>query len=90
MLGEIFSRPLSAWRRITLNSLTRTFRTPRVLDEKIRLKGYEGDLRQMTVIDLGHEEPTVILTNNFSIKCSTLVTRYAHRMLIENGISDAI
>jgi len=90
MLGEIFSRPASAWRRITLNSLTRTFRTPRVLDEKIQLKGYDGHLRQVTVTDLGHEEPTIILTNNFSIKCPTLVTRYAHRMLIENGISDAI
>ena len=90
MLGEIFSRPASAWRRITLNSLTRTFRTPRVLDEIIRLKDYDGDLRQVSVTDLGHEEPTIILTNNFSIKCPTLVTRYAHRMLIENGISDAI
>jgi hypothetical protein len=90
MLGEIFSRPASAWRRITLNSLTRTFRTPKVLDEKIHLKGYDGDLRQVSITDLGHEEPTIILTNNFSIQCPTLVTRYAHRMLIENGISDAI
>ncbi len=90
MLGEIFTQPASAWRRITLNSLTRSFRTPRVLDEKIRLKGYDGDLRQVTVTDLGHEEPTIILTNNFAITCPKLVTRYAHRMLIENGISDAI
>jgi hypothetical protein len=90
MLGEIFSKPASAWRRITLNSLTRTFRTPKVLDERIHLKDYDGDLRQVTVTDLGHEDPTIILTNNFSIKCPTLVTRYAHRMLIENGISDAI
>ena len=90
MLGEIFSRPASAWRRITLNSLTRTFRTPKVLDERIQLKGYDGDLRQVTVTDLGHEEPTIILTNNFSIQCPALVTRYAQRMLIENGISDAI
>jgi hypothetical protein len=90
MLGEIFSRPASAWRRITLNSLTRTFRTPKVLDERIRLKGYDGTLRQVTVTDLGHEEPTIILTNNVSITCPALVTRYAQRMLIENGISDAI
>ena len=90
MLGEIFSRPASAWHRITLNSLTRTFRTPKVLDERIQLKGYDGDLRQVTVTDLGHEEPTIILTNNFSIQCPALVTRYAQRMLIENGISDAI
>lgn len=90
MLGQIFSQPASAWRRISLNSLTRAFRTPRVLDEKIRLKGYSGELRQVTVTDLGHDEPTLILTNNFSITCPRLVTRYAQRMLIENGISDAI
>ncbi len=90
MLGEIWSRPASAWRRITLKSLTRAFRTPRVLDERIRLKSYEGELRQVTITDLGHDEPTILLTNNFAVKCSTLVTRYAQRMLIENGISDAI
>jgi hypothetical protein len=90
MMGEIWSRSASAWRRITLNSLTRTFRTPKVLDEHIRLKGYEGELRQVTVTDLGHEDPTVLLTNNFAIKCPALVTRYAQRMLIENGISEAI
>ena len=88
--GAIWSRPASAWRRITLNSLTRTFRTPKVLDERIRLKGYEGKLRQVTIIDLGHEEPTVLLTNNFQSDCPALVTRYAQRMLIENGISEAI
>jgi hypothetical protein len=59
MLGQIFSRPASAWRRITLPSLTRTFRTPRVLDERIHLKDYDGPVRQITVIDLGHEEPTL-------------------------------
>jgi len=90
MLGEIWSRPASAWRRITLRSLTRTFRTPRVLDERIHLKGYDGQLRQVTVIDLGHEDPTILLTNNLKIGCPALVTRYAQRMLIENGISEAI
>jgi hypothetical protein len=90
MLGEILSRPASAWRRITLKSLTRTFRTPKVLEERIRLKGYGAELRQVTVMDLGHEDPTILLTNNFEIKCPSLVTRYAQRMLIENGISDAI
>jgi hypothetical protein len=90
MLGEIWSRPASAWRRITLPALTRTFRTPRVLDERIRLRDYDGLLRQITIIDLGHEEPTVLLTNNLHSGCPTLVTRYAQRMLIENGIAEAI
>jgi len=90
MLREIWSRPPSAWRRITLRSLTRSFRTPKVLDQRIQLPGYQGSVRQVTVIELGHEDPTILLTNNFKIDCPSLVTRYAQRMLIENGISEAI
>jgi hypothetical protein len=90
MLAAIWSRPPSAWRRITLPALTRTFRTPKVLDERVQLRGYAGELRQVTIIDLGHEEPTILLTNNFKLRCPALVTRYAQRMLIENGISAAV
>jgi hypothetical protein len=90
MLGRIWSLPASAWRRITLPALTRAFRTPRVLDERVALPGYTGTLRQITVIDLGHEDPTLLLTNNTRASCATLVTRYAQRMLIENGISEAV
>jgi hypothetical protein len=90
MLARLWSRPASAWQRITLPALTRKFRTPKVLDERIQLKGYEGELRQVTVIDLGHEEPTVLLTNNVKIRCPALVTRYAQRMLVENEIADAV
>jgi hypothetical protein len=90
MLGAIYSRPASAWQRITLPALTRTYRTPKVLEERIRLRGYDGELRQVTVIDLGHEEPTILLTNNEAITFVALVTRYAQRMLIENGIAEAI
>ena len=56
----------------------------------MELPGYQGTLRQMTVIDLGHEEPTVLLTNNLKARPATLLTRYAQRMLIENKISEAI
>jgi hypothetical protein len=90
MLGAIWSQPASAWQRITLPALTRSFRTPKVLDQRMALKGYQGELRQVTVIDLGHQEPTLLLTNNLKLGCSALVTRYAQRMLIENGIAEAV
>ena len=91
MLAEIYARPASAWRRVTLKALTRIYRHPRVLDERITLHDYgEQELRQLSVIDLGHEEPTLILTNDFRSKPAGLITRYARRMLIENGIAEAI
>jgi hypothetical protein len=41
-------------------------------------------------MDLGHEEPTVLLTDHLELGPAELVTRYAQRMLIENGISEAV
>ena len=91
MLASVYSRPASAWHRVTLDSLTRTYRTPRVLDERIKLNGYgEKQIRQLSIVDLGHEEPTILLTNDMRLAPSALITRYAHRMLIENGIAEAI
>jgi hypothetical protein len=90
MLGQIYSQPDSAWRRITLPALTRIYRRPKVLEERVTLSGYDGELRQITVMELGHEEPTVLLTNHLKLGPVELVTRYAQRMLIENGISEAV
>ena len=90
MLREIYSQPGSAWRRINLPALTRIYRNPKVLEERVTLSGYEGELRQLTIMELGHEEPTVLLTNHRKLGPVELVTRYAQRMLIENGISEAV
>ena len=91
LLAELYARPNSAWRRVTLRSLTRTYRTPRVFDERISLRGYgEKRIRQLSILDLGHEEPTLLATNDMRATPATLITRYAQRMLIENGIAEAI
>jgi transposase-like protein len=90
LLEEIRRTPLSAWRRIQLPSLSRRYRTPRILDQRIALRGYEGPLRQIFVRDLGHEEATVLLTNQLRASPVSLITRYARRMLVENDIQDGV
>jgi hypothetical protein len=90
ILDEVFANPASAWRRIELSNVARQYRNPRILDAKIRLPGYEGDIRQIAVRDLGHEEPTLLLTNQLSRSGSTILDRYARRMVIENAIADGI
>ena len=57
MLGRSYSLPASMWARVNLRSLPRKYRTPRVLDEKVRInvRGYDAELRQLSVVDLGHE-----------------------------------
>ena len=90
MLARIHALPASAWRRIQLANVARAYATPRVLDERIRLNGYDGPLRQLSILDLGHEEPTILLTNQMKRSPATLIERYARRMIIENGIADTI
>jgi hypothetical protein len=90
LLEEVARTPVSAWRRIELESVSRAFRTPRILDRELTLPGYEGAVRQLTIAELGHEEPTILLTNQSSRSASHLIGRYAQRMLIENNIEDGI
>ena len=90
MLAALTRLPTSAWRRVTLQNVARAYRRPRILDETIQLTGYEGPLRQLTVTDLGHEEPTFLVTNQLRRAASTLIERYAQRMVIENSIADGI
>ena len=90
LLAEIGRTPPSAWRRVELEGVSRIYRTPRVLDRQIALKGYEGPIRQLTITDLGHEQPTLLLTNQLTRSARQLIDRYARRMLIENQIADGI
>jgi Transposase DDE domain len=90
LLREIDQTPTSAWRRIELKGVSRQYAHPRILDRRITLAGYDGSLRQVTVADLGHEEPTILLTNQLTAPAAQLIERYARRMVIENSIEDGI
>jgi hypothetical protein len=90
MLAALAQQPASAWRRIQLERVARAYRNPRILDQTIQLRDYDGPCRQLIVTDLGHEEPTFLLTNQLRRSPAKLIGRYAQRMVIENGIADGI
>lgn len=64
--------------------------TPCVLDESVAVRNYPGPLCQIAVKGLGHEKPTLLITNHMEEKPVTLVERYVWLMLVENTIEDAI
>jgi hypothetical protein len=90
LVQEINQTPASAWRRIELKGVSRQYTRPRILDRRINLADYDGPIRQVTVADLGHEEPTILLTNQLTPTAPKLIERYARRMIIENSIEDGI
>jgi hypothetical protein len=89
-VNELLGRPPGAWRRITLCGVSRLYKTPRILDETVTIPGYEGPIRQIAVMDLGHDQPTLLLTNQLKRSANHLIERYARRMLIENNIEDGV
>jgi len=90
LLHQLYQQPPSAWKRIELENIARQYRTPRILEQTIALPGYAGPVRQIAITDLGHEAPTLLLTNQLRRSASRLIGRYAQRMIIENTIEDGI
>jgi len=90
MLQAVAQQPLSAWRRIQLQGISRIYRTPRILDHQISLSDYDGPIRELVLTELGHEEPTFLISNQLRASAPQLVKRYAQRMIIENNIEDGI
>jgi hypothetical protein len=88
MLAEAREIPRSAWRVVELENVSRKFRTPRVFEQQVQINGH--GFRQLFIEDLGHEQPTVLLTNQTKISAKRLIGRYAQRMLIENALSDSV
>src|SRR5438552_10313373 len=85
---EIAFIPRSAWRTIELDVPTRKYRFPRVFEQRVELVK-NHPFRQMFIEDLGHDEATVLLTNERR-GAAAVITRYAQRMLIENALADAV
>jgi len=88
LLTQIEQLAPSAWRRVSLDVPARKYKTPRVFEQPVALAG--AIFRQLFVMDLGHEEPTILITNDRQSTHAKLLTRYAQRMLIENALSDAV
>jgi hypothetical protein len=84
---EVALLPASAFREIELDVPTRKFRFPKVYEQTVQIEG--RSFRELFIKDLGHEEPTILLTNDRK-SAKNLITRYAKRMLIENALSDAV
>ena len=90
MVEQLLALPRDRWRTVHLTNVGRRYRTPRIRDQTVRIKDYPVPIRQIAIRDLGHDKPTLLLTNQFGTPARELIDRYARRMLIENTIANAI
>jgi transposase len=90
LLRELASLPPSEWKTVRLEAPHREFQRPKVHESTFVARAVGLRLRQLAVRDLGHEQPPLILTNDWASAPKEIIARYAQRMLIENGIAEQI
>ena len=89
VIERLEALPDDAWTTVTLDRKGR-HRKPQVHEDTVTVRGCPTPLRQIAVRGLGHDHPTLILTNDFDAPAGWLVNRYAKRMAIEQRLAEAI
>jgi hypothetical protein len=90
ILRRLAALPSSGWTRAVIDTPKRCHQQIRYRDEKIRLPGYDGLIRQVAVTGLGRDNPTLFLSNHLSTSARDLVIRYAGRNRIEDGLGISV
>jgi hypothetical protein len=82
--------PASGWQKATIDTPGRRYPRVRYVDERVRLRGYQGEVRQVAVDGLGREQPTLLLSNHEEETARNLIIRYASRNRVEDGLGTGV
>jgi hypothetical protein len=83
--------PASAWATMTLGRTRNTTRRVKVHDDPAAiLSAYPRPIRQLAVTGLGHDQPTLLITNRPGLPARHVIQTYARRMNIEQRLAEAI
>src|SRR5487761_1350259 len=77
-LERLAALPASAWTTHHLRRAGR-FRHPQIHEEMVHLKGVGQSLRQIAIRNIGHDQPTLLVTNELSSAAKDLFGRYRPR-----------
>jgi len=91
LTAALHALPATAWTPMTIARAGGTTRRVRVIDDPTaKLSSYPGTLRQLAVAGLGHDEPTILITNDPTSPAKKIIERYARRMNIEQRLAESI
>jgi hypothetical protein len=90
IVEDIDNLPKSEWKTIRIDASSNKKRTLKVCGQNVKLRGYEGEVRQIVITGNGKIKPAIIITNDFESSVESLVRKYARRWLVEKEISEQI
>jgi hypothetical protein len=83
--------PPGAWTPMTLGRAGNKTRRVKVHDDPAtHLSAYPRPIRQPAVTGLGHDQPTLLITNQARLPARQVIQSYARRMNIEQRLAEAI
>lgn len=90
ILRRLDRLPAAAWSKAVIDTPQRCHQPIRYLDETVRLRGYEGAIRQIAVTGLGRAKATLFLSNQVEETPRALIIRYAGRNRMEDGLGISV
>jgi hypothetical protein len=90
ILRRLEALPPSAWTGAVLDTAQRCHQAIRYIDEPVKLRGYEGSIRQIAVDGLGRPKVTLFLTNHPQETARNVIIRYAGRNRVEDGLGISV
>jgi hypothetical protein len=90
ILDRIANLPAKGWKNVKVECAGNKHRTLQVYDEMAFLKGYDQDIRQITITGNGKIKPAIIITNDVELSIEQIIRKYARRWLVEKTISEQI
>ena len=90
LLRKLQALSAKDWKPAVIDIPKRRHQNIRYHEETVSLRDYQGSLRQVAVRGLGHEQPTLFLTNNVEETARNIITRYAGRNRIEDGLGISV
>jgi hypothetical protein len=90
ILRRLMMLPRSHGMGAVLNTPQRCHQRIQYVDETVAPRGYEGPIRQLAVEGLGHQKPTLFLSNNDEETARNLIIRYAGRNGVEDGLGISV
>lgn len=90
IVEELNEKPAVLWKKVRVMMANGKGRLLKALDEKIFLKDFGAEVRQIAITGHGKIKPALLITNDFDSPKEDLIRKYTRRWLVEKGISEQI
>jgi len=90
LLERIDNLPATGWKTVRVECAGNKQRMLKVFDEMVFIKGYDKEIRQITITGNGKIKPAIIITNDTELHVEQIIRKYTRRWMVEKTISEQI